>query len=42
MTTTSEMDRGIAATSWIKLGFYVTSILFKVCLITQVLTVGVA
>jgi hypothetical protein len=42
MTTTSETDRDIAAASWVKLGFYATSILFNVCLIVQVLTVGVA
>lgn len=42
MTTTSETDRDIAVASWIRLGFYATSILFNVCLIAQVLTVGVA
>lgn len=42
MTTTSETDRDIAAASWVELGFYATSILFNVCLIAQVLTVGVA
>ena len=42
MTTTSETDRDIAAARWVKLGFYATSILFNVCLIAQVLTVGVA
>lgn len=42
MTTTSEADRDIAAASWVKLGFYATSILFNICLIVQVLTVGVA
>lgn len=42
MTTTSKTDHGIAAASKVKLGFYVTSILFNVCLIAQVLTVGVA
>lgn len=36
------MDRDITATSWVKLGFYATSIIFNVCLIAQVLTVGVA
>jgi hypothetical protein len=39
--TTSELDREVAAKSWIK-GFYTTSILFNICLIAQVLTVGVA
>lgn len=42
MTTTSETDHDIAATSWVQLGFYATSILFNVCLMAQVLTVGVA
>jgi Family of unknown function (DUF6220) len=42
MTTTSETDHDLAAASWVKLGFYATSILFNVCLIAQVLTVGVA
>ncbi|MGL4621967.1 MAG: DUF6220 domain-containing protein [Chroococcidiopsis sp.] len=42
MTTTSKTNRDIAAASWVKLGFYATSILFNVCLIVQVLTVGVA
>ena|ERR671932_1243790 len=42
MTTNSEIDRDIAATCLVKLGFYATSILFNVCLIAQVLTVGVA
>ena len=42
MTATSETDHDLAATSWVKLGFYATSILFNVCLIVQVLTVGVA
>ncbi len=42
MLTTSETDRDTAATSWVKLGFYATSIIFNLCLIAQVLTVGVA
>lgn len=42
MTTTSETDRDIAAANWVKLGFYTTSIIFNVCLIAQLLTVGVA
>jgi hypothetical protein len=41
MTTTSEIERDIAA-NWVKLVFYTTSIIFNVCLIAQVLTVGVA
>ena len=32
----------VATTSWIKRGFYAASIFFNVCLIAQVLTVGVA
>jgi len=42
MTTTSATERDIAAASWLKLGFYTTSIIFNGCLIAQVLTVGVA
>jgi len=42
MTTNLETNRDIAATNWIKLGFYTTSIIFNVCLIAQILTVGVA
>lgn len=42
MTTTSQMDRDIADTSWLKLSFYAISIIFNVCLVAQVLTVGVA
>jgi hypothetical protein len=42
MIANLEIDRDIVATSWIKRGFYATSILFNVCLIAQVLTVGVA
>ncbi|WP_019498671.1 DUF6220 domain-containing protein [Pseudanabaena sp. PCC 6802] len=42
MTITSETEGDVAAASWVKLGFYATSILFNVCLIAQVLTVGVA
>ena len=42
MTTKSETDYDISNPSWIKLGFYATSIIFNVCLIAQVLTVGVA
>lgn len=42
MTTTSETDRAIVGAGWVKWGFYAVSILFNVCLILQVLTVGVA
>lgn len=42
MTTTSETDHDIAAASWVKIGFYQTAIILNLCLIAQVLTVGVA
>ncbi len=42
MTKTSEINRAIADTSWVKLSFYGTAIVFNVCLIAQVLTVGMA
>lgn len=42
MTTNSETNYDIADTSWVKVGFYAISIIFNVCLIAQVLTVGVA
>lgn len=42
MITTPEIDHDIAATSRVKLGFYAISVLFNICLIAQVLTVGVA
>ena len=42
MTTNSEIAHDIAATSWVKLSFYAISIIFNVCLMAQVLTVGVA
>jgi hypothetical protein len=42
MTTNSETAANSSAPSWVKLGFYATSIIFNVCLIAQVLTVGVA
>ena len=38
----ARRDRDIATTSWLKRGFYATSIFFNVCLIAQVLTVGIA
>ena len=38
----TRRDRDIATTSWLKRGFYATSIFFNVCLIAQVLTVGIA
>jgi hypothetical protein len=42
MTTTSENDRDIATVRWVKLCLYAISIVFNLCLIAQVLTVGVA
>ncbi|MEG4144593.1 DUF6220 domain-containing protein [Microcoleus sp. Pol12B5] len=42
MTTSSEIDRDRTPIRWIQLGFYVTSIIFNLCLIAQLLTVGVA
>ncbi|MEG4407796.1 DUF6220 domain-containing protein [Microcoleus sp. MON2_D5] len=42
MTTSSETERERTPTRWIHIGFYVTSIIFNVCLIAQLLTVGVA
>lgn len=42
MTITSETDYNISDISWVKVGFYGISIIFNVCLIAQVLTVGVA
>lgn len=40
MTTSSEIDR--APAPWTAIGFYATSIVFNLCLIAQLLTVGVA
>ncbi|EGK83965.1 hypothetical protein D0A34_07810 [Microcoleus vaginatus PCC 9802] len=40
MTTDLEIDRD--PTPWMPIGFYATSIVFNVCLIAQLLTVGVA
>lgn len=42
MTTNLEIDRDIATISRLQRSFYATSILFNICLIAQVLTVGVA
>ncbi|MEM8614701.1 MAG: DUF6220 domain-containing protein [Cyanobacteria bacterium P01_H01_bin.105] len=42
MTTNSETDYNSSDTSWVTVSFYATSIIFNVCLIAQVLTVGVA
>jgi Family of unknown function (DUF6220) len=40
MTTNAEIDR--AFPQWMQIGFYATAIVFNLCLIAQVLTVGVA
>lgn len=40
--TISEIDRDRTPTHWMQIGFYATSIVFNVCLIAQLLTVGVA
>ena len=42
MNTTSEIDRDRTPTNWVQIGFYTTSIVFNLCLIAQLLTVGVA
>lgn len=40
MMTNTEIDR--ASPQWMQSGFYATSIVFNLCLIAQVLTVGIA
>jgi hypothetical protein len=40
--TTSEIDSDRTPIRWMQIGFYATSIVFNVCLIAQLLTVGVA
>lgn len=42
MTINSEIDRAQASIRWMQLGFYATSVVFNVCLIAQLLTVGFA
>ncbi len=42
MSITSEAEYETATTSFIQIGFYATSIIFNLCLVAQVLTVGVA
>lgn len=42
MTTNSEIGRDRTSTRWMQIGFYATSIIFNLCLIAQLLTVGVA
>ena len=42
MTTCSEIGRDLTPARGILISFYVTSIIFNVCLIAQLLTVGIA
>ncbi|MBW4663350.1 MAG: hypothetical protein KME01_03980 [Chroococcus sp. CMT-3BRIN-NPC107] len=42
MTTNSETSRDRTSTLWVQIGFYAASIVFNLCLIAQLLTVGVA
>jgi Family of unknown function (DUF6220) len=42
MTTNSEIDHDYNPTRWVQIGFYATSIVFNLCLIAQLVTVGVA
>ena len=42
MLVNQEINRDLTAKNWIKRSFYTTSIIFNVCLIAQVLTVGIA
>ncbi|MDZ8188689.1 MAG: DUF6220 domain-containing protein [Nostoc sp. ChiSLP02] len=42
MLVNQEINRSLSAKNWIKRSFYATSILFNICLIAQVLTVGIA
>ncbi|HEY9707890.1 MAG TPA: DUF6220 domain-containing protein [Oculatellaceae cyanobacterium] len=42
MTMNSEIERDRTPICWMQIGFYATSIIFNVCLIAQLLTVGFA
>ena len=42
MIANIEINRDIATTNWLRRSFCATAILFNICLIAQVLTVGVA
>ncbi|UBF25636.1 DUF6220 domain-containing protein [Kovacikia minuta CCNUW1] len=42
MTTDLEIDRTPTSRNWVKVGFYLISVVFNLCLIAQLLTVGVA
>lgn len=42
MTINSTLDRSKPPQHWIKIGFYAIAVLFNLCLIAQLLTVGIA
>ncbi|MGD1853332.1 MAG: DUF6220 domain-containing protein [Leptolyngbyaceae cyanobacterium] len=42
MTISSKREHDIVTAGWINVSFYTTSIIFNICLIAQILTVGVA
>lgn len=42
MTINSALDRDKPAKNWMKTGFYAIAVLFNLCLIAQLLTVGIA
>ncbi|MEG4803311.1 DUF6220 domain-containing protein [Microcoleus sp. ARI1-B5] len=42
MTINSEIERDRPPMRWMPIGFYATSVIFNLCLIAQLLTVGVA
>ena len=42
MTINSQLDRHKSDRRWIQIGFYAIAIIFNLCLIAQLLTVGIA
>ena len=42
MIKTLEIDRDQTPITWVQIGFYITAIVFNLCLIAQLLTVGIA
>ena len=42
MTINSEFDRNRTPLHWIQIGLFATSVIFNLCLIAQLLTVGIA
>ncbi len=42
MTTNSEIERKRNPVYWVQIGFYATSIIFNLCLVAQLVTVGIA